>query len=125
WRAPDSSPDAQYRASELKYFLYRRTIEQVVTAVKAYAAAKHKEIPCYIATHSLLNYASWEIVSPESSLLKTSVDGYIGQIWTGTARVPNNYKGVKAERPFETAFLEYGAIQNLVRASGRKVWYLN
>jgi hypothetical protein len=52
-------------------------------------------------------------------------DGYIAQIWTGTAREPNYYKGVLKERTFETAFLEYGAMQNLVRASGRRVWYLN
>jgi hypothetical protein len=28
-------------------------------------------------------------------------------------------------RTFETAFLEYGAMQNLVRTTGRSVWYLN
>jgi hypothetical protein len=32
---------------------------------------------------------------------------------------------VKAQRTFETAFLEYGAMQNIVRASGKRVWYLN
>src|SRR3954464_11571597 len=26
WQAPDSSPEAQYRASKLKYFLYRRAL---------------------------------------------------------------------------------------------------
>jgi hypothetical protein len=35
------------------------------------------------------------------------------------------YEGRRKERTFETAFLEYGAMQNLVRASGRRVWYLN
>src|SRR6185436_4562129 len=29
------------------------------------------------------------------------------------------------ERTFETAFLEYAAMQNLVRSTGRTVWYLN
>jgi hypothetical protein len=29
WQSPDSSPDAQYRASKLKYFLYRRALGQV------------------------------------------------------------------------------------------------
>ena len=46
-------------------------------------------------------------------------------MWTGTARTPNVYDGERKERTFETAFLEYGAMQNLVRASGRRVWYLN
>jgi hypothetical protein len=73
----------------------------------------------------MINYANWGIVSPESSLLGVGCDGYIAQVWTGTARTPNVYEGDKKERTFETAFLEYGAMQNLVRASGRRMWYLN
>lgn len=125
WQAPDSSPDAQYRASKLKYFLYRRALAQVFDSVKAYAAAKHRVIPCYVATHSLINYAQWQIVSPESSLLQVGADGYIAQVWTGTSREPNVYNGVKKERTFETAFLEYGALQNIARSSGKRIWYLN
>jgi hypothetical protein len=125
WLDPDSSPDAQYRASKLKYFLYRRALSQVFDSVREYGREHKKTIPCYVATHSLLNYAQWQIVSPESSLLKVGADGYIAQVWTGTAREPNVYEGKRKERTFETAFLEYGAMQNLVRASGRRVWYLN
>jgi hypothetical protein len=109
WQAPDTSPDTQYRASKLKYFLYRRALGQVFAAVKKWGDDHHTKIPCYVATHSLINYAHWKIV----------------QVWTGTARTPNVYEGVKKERTFETAFCEYGAMQNLVRASGRRVWYLN
>ena len=125
WQAPDSSPDAQYRASKLKYFLYRRALAQVFDAVKAYGAAHHRVIPCYVATHSLINYAQWRIVSPESSLLDVGADGYVAQVWTGTAREPNVYNGVRQERTFETAFLEYGALQNIARSSGKPIWYLN
>jgi hypothetical protein len=125
WQAPDSSPGAQYRASKLKYYLYRRALGQVFDAVKQWGDQHGKKIPCYVPTHSLINYAHWQIVSPESSLLQVGCDGYIAQVWTGTARTPNVYQGEKKERTFETAFLEYGAMQNLVRASGRRVWYLN
>jgi hypothetical protein len=125
WQDPDSSPDAQYRASQLKYYLYRRALAQVFAAVKKWSDEHGKNIPCYVPTHSLINYAHWAIVSPESSLLKVGCDGYIAQVWTGTARTPNVYEGKKEERTFETAYLEYGAMQNLVRASGRRVWYLN
>jgi hypothetical protein len=83
-------------------------------------------VRCYVPTHSLLNYAHWRIVSPESSLARLDgCDGYIAQVWTGTSRTPNLYRGQLKERTFETAFLEYGAMQNLVRATGRTVWYLN
>lgn len=125
WKAPDSSPDAQYRASKLKYYLYRRTLGQIFDSVKQYDRKHGVTIPCYVATHSLINYAHWTIVSPESSLIDVGADGYIAQIWTGTARTPNVYEGRLKERTFTTAFLEYGAMQNLVRASGRRVWYLN
>lgn len=123
--APDSSPDAQYRASKLKYFLYRRALAQVFDSVRAYGERHHRSIPCYVATHSLINYAQWDIVSPESSLLRVGADGYIAQVWTGTARAPNVYNGVLRQRTFETAFLEYGALQNIARSSGKPIWYLN
>ena len=125
WRAPDSSPDAQYRASKLKYFLYQRALSQVFTAVRAWDQQHHKLTPCYVATHSLINYAQWQIVSPESSLLDVGADGYIAQVWTGTSRAVNVYQGIPAERTFETAFLEYGALQNIARSSGKRIWYLN
>lgn len=125
WIAPDSSPDAQYRASKLKYFLYQRALAQVFAAVRVWGKEHGKVVPCYVATHSLINYAQWQIVSPESSLLDVGADGYIAQVWTGTSRAVNVYQGVKAERTFETAFLEYGALQNIARSSGKRIWYLN
>jgi hypothetical protein len=125
WQPPHSSTDAQYRGSKLKYLLYRRALTQVFDFVKDFAEKSGRTIPCYVPTHSLLNYAHWRIVSPESSLIDVGCDGYIAQVWSGTARTPNVYEGRKRERTFETAFLEYGAMQNLVRASGRRIWYLN
>jgi hypothetical protein len=35
------------------------------------------------------------------------------------------FRGQRRERTFETAFLEYGAMMNLVRGTGRRVWFLN
>jgi len=126
WQAPQSSVDAQWRASKLKYFLYRRALQQVFDYVQAFNQRTGRHVRCYVPTHSLLNYAHWNIVSPESSLARLNgCDGYIAQVWTGTARTPNVYRGKLRERTFETAFLEYGVMQNLVRATGRTVWYLN
>lgn len=125
WIPPHSSPDAQYRASKLKYYLYRRALKQVFDFVKAENAKTGKHIKCYVPTHSLINYAHWKIVSPESSLIQVGADGFIAQVWTGTARTPNAYRGAIKERTFETAFLEYGAMMNVVQASGGTVWFLN
>ncbi len=126
WQAPHSSVDAQWRASKLKYYLYRRALQQVFDYVQDFNRRAGRRVRCYVPTHSLLNYAHWRIVSPESSLARLKgCDGYIAQVWTGTARTPNLYRGRLRERTFETAFLEYGAMQNLVRATGRTVWYLD
>jgi hypothetical protein len=110
----------------LKYFLYRRALQQVFDYVQAYNKRTGRHVHCYVPTHSLLNYAQWSIVSPESSLAQLDgCDGYIAQVWTGTSREPNRFRGEVRSRTFETAFLEYGAMQNLVRGTGRSVWYLN
>ena len=127
WQRPDSSVDAQYRASKLKYYLYQRTLDRLCSSMKEYALAQHgRLVRFYVPTHSLLNYTQWSIVSPESSLLDLpGIDGYIAQVWTGTARTPNTYEGRTAERTFETAYLEYGIMQELVRGTSRRMWFLH
>ncbi|ORX34318.1 hypothetical protein BD324DRAFT_653579 [Kockovaella imperatae] len=125
WEAPHSSVDARWRANKLMYFLYRRALQQVFDAVQAWNANHAANVKCYVPTHSLINYAAWRIVSPESSLaLLKGSDGFVAQVWTGTAREPNYYRGLLKERTFETAFLEYGIMQNLVRSTSRTIWYL-
>ncbi len=126
WAPPHSSVDARWRTGKLKYYLYRRALQQVFNHVQEYNQSSGRDVHCYVPTHSLLNYAQWCIVSPESSLARLKgCDGYIAQVWTGTSREPNRFRGDIRSRTFETAFLEYGAMQNLVRATGRTVWYLN
>jgi len=126
WQRPDSSVDAQYRASKLKYYLYQRALDRLCSSMKEYALTKHgRTVRFYVPTHSLINYTQWRIVSPESALIDLpGVDGYIAQIWTGTARTHNCYAGRVKERTFETAFLEYGIMQELVRGTGRRMWFL-
>ena len=126
WQPPHSSVDARWRAGKLKYFLFRRALQQVFDHVQEFNKRTGKHVRSYVPTHSLLNYAQWCIVSPQSSLaMLNGCDGYIAQVWTGTSREPNKFRGDVRSRTFETAFLEYGAMQNLVRATGRGVWYLN
>ena len=126
WRRPDRSVDAQYRASKLKYYLYQRALDRLCSSMKEYALTKYgRTVRFYVPTHSLINYTQWRIVSPESALIDLpGVDGYIAQIWTGTARTANRYAGAVKERTFETAFLEYGIMQELVRGTGRRMWFL-
>jgi hypothetical protein len=78
-----------------------------------------------VPTHSLVNYSQWQIVSPEASLASLEcVDGYIAQVWTGTARAQNYFNGRQAERVFETAYLEYGSMESMTAPTGRKMFFL-
>ncbi|MDF2719316.1 MAG: hypothetical protein K0R28_6241, partial [Paenibacillus sp.] len=127
WIPPHSSPDAQYRASKLKAAMYYRALDRICGQMKEYSLATYgRTVRFYVPTHSLINYTQWRIISPEALLVSMpACDGFIAQIWTGTARTPNVYKGVRRERTFETAYLEYGIMQELTRGTGREMWFLH
>ena len=125
WRPQHESPENTYLSNKLKYYLYYRALNEVFTYAKEYGKSKGMNVRCYVPTHSLVNYSSWQIVSPEASLASLPcVDGYIAQVWTGTSREPTYYNGVRKERVFENAFLEYGSMESMTRPTGRKMFFL-
>ena len=127
WTPPHESVDARFKCSRLKQYLYTRIIDRVSAELKSYSMKKTgKAIRFYVPTHSILNYTQWKIVSPEGKLADIpGVDGCIAQVWTGTSREKNWFNGEYKERTFETAFLEYGVMQELVKNTGRKMWFLH
>ena len=125
WRPQHESPENTYLASKLKYHLYYNALREVCSFAKEYGRSKGLDVRCYVPTHSLVNYAQWQIVSPEASLASLPcVDGYIAQVWTGTSREPNYFDGVCRERVFETAFLEYGSMASMTAPTSRKMFFL-
>lgn len=125
WRPQHESPENTYLSNKLKYALYLNALNEVFTYAKSYGKSKGMDVKCYVPTHSLINYSQWMIVSPEASLASLPcVDGYIAQVWTGTSREPNYFNGVAKERVFETAFLEYGAMESMTAPTGRKMFFL-
>lgn len=125
WRPQDASPENTYLSSKLKYHLYYDAIRQVSDYAKAYAQSKGLPVKVYIATHSLVNYSSWQIVSPEASLASLpGIDGYIAQVWTGTSREPTYFDGREKERVFENAYLEYGSMLSMTAPTHRKLFFL-
>ena len=127
WVPPHANVDAHYKVVRLKAWLYRRAIERISQELKEYALVNYGYVlRFYVPTHSLLNYATWKVMSPEGTLTDVpSLDGYKAQVWMGTAREANVFKNVYKERTFETAFLEYGVMQELVRGTGRDMWFDN
>lgn len=127
WTPPHKSTDARYKCAKLKAYLFTRTIDRLSSSLKEYAKVKYnKDLRFYVPTHSLLNYTQWKIVSPEGKLADIpAVDGCIAQVWTGTSREKNWFNGEYKERTFETAYLEYGVMQELVKGTGRQMWFLH
>ncbi|MBL4678967.1 MAG: hypothetical protein JKY70_22665 [Mucilaginibacter sp.] len=125
WKPQHESAENTYLSSKLKYHLYYEALKVVSNYAKAYGKSKGKAIKVFIATHSLVNYSSWQIVSPEASLASLpGIDGYIAQVWTGTSREPTYFNGEKKERVFENAFLEYGSMVSMTAPTGRKMYFL-
>ncbi|WP_153800646.1 hypothetical protein [Foetidibacter luteolus] len=125
WQAQHESPEATYLSSKLKYHLYHNALKEVFSYIHAYSDSIGRKVQCYVPTHSLLNYSSWNIVSPEASLASLEgMSGYIAQVWTGTAREPNFYNGLEKERVFETAFLEYGSMLSMTAPTKRRMYFL-
>jgi hypothetical protein len=125
WKPQHESPENTYLSNKLKYQMYFHAIKEVSSYAKEYGKGKGLDVKVYIPTHSLVNYSSWQIVSPEASLASLpSIDGYIAQVWTGTSREPTYFNGIKKERVFENAFLEYGSMVSMTAPTHRKVFFL-
>ncbi len=127
WQPPHTGLDARYKCAKLKAYLYTRAIGRIGSSLKEYALTIYNRVlRFYIPTHSLVNYTQWKIISPEGALIDLpAVDGYIAQVWTGTSRTVNVFEGIVKERTFETAYLEYGIMQELVKGTGRRMWFLH
>ena len=125
WRPQHESPEATYLSSKLKYQLYFNALKEVFQYAKSYGESKNLHVRCFVPTHSLINYSAWRIVSPEASLAQLpGMDGYIAQVWTGTSREPTYFDGIRKERVFENAFLEYGSMVSMTAPTGRKMYFL-
>lgn len=125
WRPQHESPENTWLSNKLKYQLYYDIVNEVSSYAKEYGEKNGIDVKIYIPNHSLVNYSAWQIVSPEASLASLpGIDGYIAQVWTGTARTPTYFDGESKERVFENAFLEYGSMVSMTAPTGRKIFFL-
>lgn len=127
WQPQTKDLKVHYETAQLKATLFARVIERVADGIKAFAKENFgRDLRVYIPTHSLINYSQWKIMSPEGKLAKIdAVDGFIAQVWTGTSRTPTIYAGKTKERTFETAFCEYGIMQEIINKTNKSMWFLN
>ena len=121
WVPPHTSVDTRWKSEQLKAFLERRQIE----AILARARDVRPDATRMLAIHSPINYPHWGIVSPHYDLFQLPMlQEVIGQVWTGTARTATRLSGVRAERTFDLAMLEYGSLYHLARGTDKRLWFL-
>jgi len=125
WKAPDSNEAAQFKASELKQAMYTKALADVFRAATEETMREGKHLCCYVATHSVVNYAHWRIVCPGTQIMHIpEVEGVIAQTWSDTARTPFWYRGTLRSRTFAAAYLEYAQMHALVRPHGKALCFL-
>lgn len=121
WRDPQASTENYWLAGRLKAHLFEEFFREVCAHVKE----KDPAVVCMVPTHSNLNYTDWKILTPHHAYLTLEdVDGYIGQVWTGTAKHPHMLGGEAYASVFEYGFLEYSYFAELVRGTDTQMWFL-
>ncbi len=120
WQAPESSVDARWQAGQLMASL---EADHITAELQPFA--NRLDVHRMVALHSPINYAQWGIVAPQYRITSSPlVQDVIGQVWTGTARTPVRYSGVRSDRTFSTAFLEYSSLAQLMRGANKRLWFL-
>jgi hypothetical protein len=120
WQAPESSVEARWQAGQLMAAL---EADHIAALLQPFSA--RPDIRRMVALHSPINYAQWGIVCPQYRITSSPlVQDVIGQVWTGTARTPVRYSGIRSDRTFSTAFLEYSSLAQLLRGTNKRLWFL-
>jgi len=121
WQDQATSVQARFKSDRLKVALEH----QLLQACYEGARSVDPTIPRFLLTHSPLNYTAWGIVFGHHDMISTGlVDSMVAQVWTGTARSAVVYQGMRRERTFENAYLEYASCLGLTRDTGIDLWFL-
>ncbi len=106
WQRPDSSAENMLKANLLKTYLFERIITELSARIKKLSPTTQ----VYIATHSTVNYADWNIDAGLNHYVATgALDGVIGQTWSDTQNTAFPYRGGNFTDNFTNAFLEYSS----------------
>jgi len=118
WRGPYTTPSSVFKANRLKASLFEEFYRDLCGHVKE----KAPDVLCIVPMHSNLNYAQWGIVSPHHAISALdAVDGFVGQVWTGTARGMQKVGGKIESDVFSYALLEYNYFENLTAGTGKSL----
>ncbi len=121
WQDPASSISARWQAGQLMARMETSQIAQILQPLSDARPAARR----MVAIHSPLHYAMAGIVSPHYAITSLpAVQDVVGQVWTGTARMPIRYVGLRQDYTFSLAYLEYSSLYHLMRGTGKRLWFL-
>ncbi len=121
WQDPASSIEARWKSERLKAHMEYTMVKSIMDA----AAKQNPKVRRMVACHSPVSYFNWGIVYPHyECMMIPNLQEIIAQVWTGTARSACKYEGKNEERTFEVGYLEYSSLMNLVRGTGKRMWFL-
>ncbi|MBZ5561029.1 MAG: hypothetical protein LAP13_01265 [Acidobacteriia bacterium] len=106
WEPPHRSVDARYKSEQLKAFLMRRWVEEILTAVQQRKPSATR----MLAMHSPINYYLIRMATPHHSLVDIpALQEVVAEVWN---------------QPFEVGYLEYSSFYQLVRGTRRRLWFM-
>ena len=111
WKPLYKDRDTAFRGGRLMAHLVDSFYRDIFSELKK----RKPGIKTYVATHSIFHYITM-FVTPFAGFLDNPYsDGIIGQVWTGTARLPFTLKGEFGEHIFHRAYLEYSFFASFKR----------
>ncbi|HZP81636.1 MAG TPA: hypothetical protein VFB21_08365, partial [Chthonomonadaceae bacterium] len=121
WQDPARSVEARWQAGQLMAQMQTNKVRAVLQR----AAQQKPGARRLVALHSPVSYAQWGIVSPQYRITSLpEVQDVIGQVWSETARTPARYAGMRQDRTFSLAYLEYSSLVHLLRDTDKRLWFL-
>lgn len=121
WQDPALNVDSRWQAGQLMAQLEANHVGALLQSTQQ----SHPTARRMVALHSPISYAQWRIVCPHARIVSLpAVQDVVGQVWAGTARTPIRYAGVRQERTFPLAYLEYSSLAHLLRGTGKRLWFL-
>jgi len=125
WKAESSSAEARYLTGQLKNELYLKLERQLASRVAQRAQQLDRPIDFILPIHSLYSNMASHLVAPLGTSLEIdSVDGYIGQIWTGPVNWARREYDKDRATFFASAFALYDYFVELVSGRDQKLWLL-
>lgn len=105
WQPPHSSVSARYMSERLKAHLFVRHVEEILME-----AQKRKPSAIrLVAMHSPIGYYEMGIVAAYHELINLPVvQEMLAEVWN---------------QPFDKSYLEYSSCYNLLRGTGKRLWF--